>query len=271
MSDRFDAQAAAAAIRSYTDLKPDVALILGSGLGALADEATDAVAIPMSEVPGYPLPTVVGHAGRVVIGKLEGVPCAFLQGRVHAYEGHATHMLGASVRLLHALGARKLIVTNAAGGIAPALVPGSLMLIDDHINLTGLSPLTGPVVGDEPRFPDMSAPYDANWMQAVDEAALDQSIRLHRGVYAWMPGPAYETRAEVRMVQTLGGDAVGMSTVPEVMTAVSLGMRVLGLSTITNRAAGMGQAKLSHDEVIETGQSVREKLSSVVRAAVTLA
>jgi purine-nucleoside phosphorylase len=271
MTDRFDAHAAAAAIRRHTDRTPHVALILGSGLSALADEATDAQSIAMVDVPGYPLPTVAGHVGRIVVGDLEGVTCAFLQGRVHAYEGHAPHLLGASVRLLHALGARRLIVTNAAGGIAPDLVPGSLMLIEDHLNLTGISPLTGPVVGDEPRFPDMSAPYDLEWMEAVARAAGESGTTLHRGVYAWMPGPAYETRAEVRMVRTLGGDAVGMSTVPEVLTAVSLGMPVLGISTITNRAAGLGQATLSHEEVLETGQLVREALASVVRAAVRVA
>jgi purine-nucleoside phosphorylase len=271
VSHRFDAQAAVAAIHRFTTRTPQVALILGSGLGALADEAEDAVVVPMDQVPGYPLPTVAGHAGRVVIGQMEGVECAFLQGRVHAYEGHPPHLLGASVRLLHALGARSLVVTNAAGGIAPALTPGALMLIEDHLNLTGLSPLTGPVAEGEPRFPDMSEPYDAQWRAGVKAEAAQHDIELEEGVYAWMPGPAYETRAEVRMVQRMGGDAVGMSTVPEVLTAVSLGMKVLGVSTITNRAAGMGQATLSHDEVIEIGQSVQARLSAVVRAALRLA
>lgn len=257
---------ALAVIRSRTAVQPEVAVVLGSGLGSLADALEDAVSFSTAELPHYPASTVQGHAGRIVLGTLEGKCVLAVQGRVHYYEGHSAREITFPIRLAYALGVRRIILTNAAGGIHPLLTPGSLMLIEDHINLSFVSPLSGPPDPGTPRFPDMSAPYSASWMQRAEEQALSMGIRLHKGTYIWTSGPAYETKAEIRMFQTLGADAVGMSTVPETLMAVSLGMEVLGISTITNRAAGLGDPVLDHADVLAVGARVRGDLERLVRS-----
>ena len=259
---------AVAAIRAQTDLAPDLALVLGSGLGALADEVEDAVIIPTGEVPHYPASTVEGHAGRLVLGTLEGRPVLVVQGRVHLYEGHEPRAVTFPVRLAHALGAKGLFLTNAAGGMNPSFVPGTLMLITDHINLAFTSAPSGKMASGEHRFPDMSNPYDAEWRKQAGNIALTHGVPYREGVYVWTAGPSYETPAEIRFFQRAGADAVGMSTVPEAIQAAALGMPVLGLSTITNLAAGLQGRPLNHAEVMEVGQMVRERLSTWVRAIV---
>ena len=255
-------------IRTRTDLVPDVALVLGSGLGALADEVEDAVVIPTADVPGYPVSTVAGHAGRLVFGRLEGRPVVVIQGRVHVYEGYGGRAVGFPVRLAHALGARGLVLTNAAGGINAAFGPGTLMLITDHLNMTAVSPLTGPPGEGETRFPDMSDPYSPAWRARAVAVAERLGVPLAQGVYCFTTGPSYETPAEIRFFRLAGGDAVGMSTVPETIQAAALGMPVLGLSTITNAAAGMSGEALDHGDVLAVGQRVRESLSRLVRGIV---
>ena len=261
-------QLALDAVRARTDLVPETALVLGSGLGALADAADDALTISTTDLPGYPRSTVAGHAGRLVFGRLEGRPVLFVQGRVHAYEGHALADVTLPVRLAHALGVRRLLVTNAAGGINPSFQPGTLMFIDDHVNVAFHSPLAGPELYGGPRFQDQSAPYDRAWLDAAEQLALREGIRTRRGVYAWVAGPSYETPAEIRMLRLFGADAVGMSTVPEVLMARQLGLRVLGVSTITNAAAGLNATPLVHDEVLEVGRRVRADLERLIRAIV---
>ncbi len=260
--------AAVAAVRQHTDLVPEVALVLGSGLGALADEVEDAVVISTGDVPYYPGSTVEGHAGRLVLGQLAGRPVLVIQGRAHAYEGHSPRALGFPIRLAHALGARGLILTNAAGGVNPAFGPGTLMLITDHLNLSFLSPLTGPVGEGETRFPDMSNPYDEAWRMRARNIALTHTIPYREGVYVWTAGPSYETPAEIRFFASAGADAVGMSTVPEAIQAAALGVPVLGISTITNPAAGLSVTPLDHSEVLEVGRAVRDRLATWVRAIV---
>ncbi len=252
-------------LRTRTDRVPETALVLGSGLGALAEAAENAVVVETASIPGYPRATVSGHAGRLVFGTLEGKEVLFVQGRVHFYEGHGLAATRFPIQLAHALGARRVLLTNAAGGIHPLFDPGTLMLIDSHLNLTGQSPLAG-VDGDEhPRTRDV---YSRAWMEHAEAAALRLGIPLKRGVYLWTAGPSYETKAEIRMMARIGADAVGMSTVPEALQAAHLGMDVLGLSTITNKAAGLGHATLDHAEVLEVGQRVRAHLEALVRAVV---
>ena len=255
-------------LRARTGRVPQTALVLGSGLGSLADAAEDAEAFSTADIPGYPPSTVAGHAGRLVFGRLEDREVLFVQGRVHHYEGHAARAATFPVRLAHALGARRLVLTNAAGGINPAFEPGTLMLIDDHINLSGVSPLAGTVGEGEPRFADLSEPYSRAWLEKAEGAALRLGIAVRRGVYLWVSGPSYETAAEIRMFARLGADAVGMSTVPETLQAVSLGMEVLGLSTITNKATGLSAEVLAHEDVLEVGRRVRADLERLVRAVV---
>lgn len=256
------------AVRAHTDLVPEMALILGSGLGALADEVEDATVIPTADVPGYPASTVQGHAGRLALGTLAGRPVLVIQGRVHLYEGHDPRALGFPVRLAHALGAKALMLTNAAGGIRRDFVPGTLMLISDHINLAGANPLTGPTGPGETRFPDMSNPYDEAWREAARNIALTRGISYREGVYLWTAGPSYETPAEIRFFERIGADAVGMSTVPEAIQAAALGLPVLGVSTITNPAAGIGTVPLDHEDVLAVGAAVRSRLAAWVRALV---
>jgi purine-nucleoside phosphorylase len=254
-------------LRERVTRAPAAILVLGSGLGGLADEIEDAVAIPFGEIPGFPRRTqeLAGHAGRLVAGRLEGVEVVAMQGRFHLYEGWSPAEVALPVRALAALGARVLLATNAAGGIRPGFLPGDLMLIADHLNLMWKNPLVGRTVPGEERFPDMSDPYDAGFRRAAEEVARGLRIPLVQGVYAAVLGPSYETRAEIRMLARLGADAVGMSTVPEVLVARALGVRCLGLSCITNLAAGLGQAKLTHDEVMEEGAKVRDRLVALVR------
>ena len=248
--------------------RPRVAIILGSGLGQLANRIERATNIPYADIPGFPTSTVVGHAGRLVAGSMESCDVIALSGRFHLYEGHSAATAGLPVRVAHALGARVLFVSNAAGGIRETLRPGDLMIIDDHINLMWRNPLIGPVVDGDARFPDMSAPYDRELLSMLREVALDAGIPVTDGVYAAMLGPSYETPAEVRMLRWMGADAVGMSTVPEVLAARAIGMRVAGVSCITNHAAGMTDQPLSHQEVLEIGERVQESFERLVRGFV---
>ena len=265
---RYGAAAAAAAAevirRRVGDVQPAAAIILGSGLGGLARRVADPVEVAFADVPGFPAATVVGHAGKLVIGALGGRPVVMLAGRFHMYEGHDAALAGFPVRVLHALGARTLFVSNAAGGIRRTFRPGDLMLIRDHINLMFRSPLIGPLEPDDVRFPDMSAPYDEALIQQLRDAAAELRIPLVDGVYGGLLGPTYETPAEVRMLGILGADAVGMSTVPEVLVARAIGLRVAGISCITNLASGISPHPLSHAEVIETTRLVAERFESLV-------
>lgn len=237
---------------------PKIGLILGSGLGVLADEIVNPVKIPYNEIPDFPISTVEGHAGQLVFGILEGVEVVAMQGRFHFYEGYGMDKVTFPVRVMKELGVDMLIVTNAAGGVNESFVAGDLMIITDHINFTGTNPLIGP--NDSkfgPRFPDMSEAYTKDLRKAAKEVASRLNIDVKEGVYFGFSGPVYETPAEIRMVRTLGGDAVGMSTVPEVIVASHSGMKVLGISCITNMAAGILDQPLSHEEVIETTERVK--------------
>lgn len=248
--------------------EPTVAIVLGSGLGHLADEVQQAVRVPYTAIPGFPQPGVAGHKGEIVAGTLEGVPVLVQSGRFHLYEGHPADVAGLPVRVFARLGVRTLIVTNAAGGVRPTFRPGTLMLIADHVNLMFRNPLIGPVLDGEERFPDMSAPYDTELRALAREAAREAGIALDEGVYVGLLGPSYETPAEIRMLQRLGVDAVGMSTVPEVIVARARGLRCVGFSTITNLAAGISPVALSHKDVLEVGRSVGQALGTIVRGVV---
>ena len=245
--------------------RPEVALVLGSGLGDLAEAAEDAVAVAAHTLPGYPASTVAGHQGRLVFGRLEGRGVVFVQGRLHLYEGHPMRAVTFPIRLVHALGARSVLVTNAAGGINPLFRPGTIMFITDHLNLSFASPLAGPNRDGGPRFPDMSAPYDPAWLERAERVALQLGIDTRRGTYLWTHGPSYETKAEIRAFARLGADAVGMSTVPEVLQARYLDLRVLGISTITNPAAGLGTEPLAHEDVLAVGRRMRGALERLLR------
>jgi purine-nucleoside phosphorylase len=265
------AVAAARAIRASAGREvptPVAVIVLGSGLGGLADVITDAVRIPYHDVPGFPPATVEGHAGALLLGRLGGVPVICLAGRFHLYEGHAPQVAAFPIRVAHALGAPVLIVSNAAGGIRRTFGPGTLMRIADHINLMDCNPLTGPQQSTDARFPDMSAPYDAALGELLHEVARAESVPLAVGVYCGLLGPTYETPAEVRMLEKLGGDATGMSTVPEVITARALGMRVVGVSLITNAAAGYTGQPLNHAEVMEVGAAASARFQRLISAFV---
>jgi purine-nucleoside phosphorylase len=259
--------AAAQAIRARATRAPEVGLILGSGLGGFADSLAAPVAIDYGDIPHFPRSQVVGHHGRLVLGERAGARCAAMQGRVHMYEGHSAATVAFPARVLIALGARVLIVTNAAGGLNPAWQPGTLMLIRDHIDLLRDHALRGP--NDErlgPRFPDMTTAYAPELRALAKRAAAGAQIELAEGVYVAMPGPTYETPAEVQMLQRLGADATGMSTVPEVCVARHMGARVIGISCITNQAAGITGQPLSHDEVTETAARVRATFERLLDA-----
>jgi purine-nucleoside phosphorylase len=247
---------------------PAAAIILGSGLGRLADRIVDRAVVSYENIPGFPSPTVVGHSGAVVAGLLGGRRVIALSGRFHMYEGHEASLAGFPVRVLHELGARTLIVTNAAGAVRRTFSPGDIMLIRDHINLMFRNPLIGPVEGGEERFPDMSEPYAQTLQQTARDVAKVQSLTLQEGVYAGLLGPSYETPAEVRMLAFLGADAVGMSTVPEVIVARARGMRVLGFSCITNLASGISATPITHAEVLETTLVASERMSALVTGIV---
>jgi purine-nucleoside phosphorylase len=245
---------------------PRVALILGSGLGRLAARIVASLDIAFADVPGFPGAGVRGHSGRVVAGTLEDVPVLAFAGRWHLYEGYDPAVAALPVRVAHALGARSLFVSNAAGGIRRTLRAGDLMIVRDHINFTWRNPLAGPAALNETRFPDMSAPYDADLIAALRAAGASAGIALGEGVYAAVLGPSYETPAEIRMLERLGADAVGMSTVPEVIAARALGLRVAGVSVITNPAAGMGGEPLDHAGVLAAGERAAGDFEKVVRA-----
>jgi purine-nucleoside phosphorylase len=260
-----EAALAAAAIRDRIGTEtPVAAIILGSGLGGLAARIEHAVEVPFAEVPGFPTATVVGHAGKLIAGSLGARPIVALAGRFHMYEGHDAALAGFPVRVLHALGARTLFVSNAAGGIRASFSPGALMLITDHINLMWRNPLIGALQPGDERFPDMSRPYDAVLAHQLRQHAASLGFALEEGVYCGLLGPTYETLAEVSMLARLGADAVGMSTVPEVIVARAIGMRIAGVSCITNHAAGISPHPLSHAEVLETTALVASRFEALV-------
>ncbi|WP_018922145.1 purine-nucleoside phosphorylase [Salsuginibacillus kocurii] len=251
-------QEAVTVIQDKLTDQPSLGLILGSGLGILADEIEDPIYIQYKDIPGFSTSTVAGHKGQLVFGTLEGKTVIAMQGRFHYYEGYSMQKVTFPVRVMAALGIEKLIVTNAAGGINEAFQAGDLMIIEDHINFMNDNPLIGP--NDEqlgPRFPDMSSAYDQELQTVAEQAGKKLELSLQKGVYVGNTGPAYETPAEVKMLRELGGDAVGMSTVPEVVVANHMGLQVLGLSCISNLAAGILDQPLSHDEVIETTERVK--------------
>lgn len=260
---------ALASIRERTSVEPRVAVVLGSGLGAFAEELRDRVEIPYGDIPGWPQSTAVGHAGRLVLGRLGSVETAVLSGRAHLYEGYTPQQTVFGVRVAARLGARSLVLTNAAGGINPDYRRGALVLISDHINLQGANPLTGP--NDDslgPRFPDMSEAYPAVLREIARECAREIGVPLSEGVYAAMAGPSYETPAEIRALRVLGADLVGMSTVPEVIAANHMGLKVLAISCVTNMAAGILKQKIHHEEVLETGRMVRGTLVELLKRVV---
>lgn len=244
----------------------DVALILGSGLGAFADTFEDTRAVNTSNLPGYPTSTVAGHAGRIVVGNVGKTRVMAFQGRVHMYEGYPPETVAIPVRLAHHLGAKILIVTNASGAFTKQFAPGDLLLIDDHINLQFRNPLRGPLVENDARWPDMGYAYDRELCNLAEKIAQREQIPLKRGTLAGMLGPAYETPAEARMLAKLGADAGCMSTVPEVITAAALGMRVLGISCVTNWAAGLSEHRLSHDDVQMVAAQASGKFSQLLTA-----
>lgn len=254
-------------LRGRLPREPRAILVLGSGLGGVADEIEEAVRIPFALVPGFPRRTqeLAGHAGALVAGRWAGVDVVAMQGRFHLYEGWNPEDVALPVRALATLGARVMVLTNAAGGLRPGMQPGDLMIIADHINLMWRNPLIGPAAPGETRFPDMSDPYHAPFRRAAEATALELGIPVTQGVYAAVLGPSYETPAEIRMLARLGADAVGMSTIPEVLVGRAMGVRCLGISCITNLAAGLGGKELTHEEVMETGAAVRDRLAALVR------
>ena len=268
----FDrAQRSAKYIQSKTKLRPKVALVLGSGLGAFADELTDAVRIPYEKIPGFRSSTVEGHAGTLVIGKSGAAAVAAMQGRLHFYEGYSAKEIAFPMRVFRRLGIGAAILTNAAGAINRDYDQGALVAIRDHINLQGANPLIG--ANDErfgPRFPDMTAAYTKSYREIALHEAKCLGIKLHEGVYAALSGPSYETPAEIRFLKTIGADLVGMSTVPEVIAARHMGIRVLGISCVTNMAAGILDREIDHAEVMQTGERVKRQLVKLLRAVIPL-
>lgn len=262
------AREAAAAIRQQVHTRPRVGIILGSGLGGIAQAIEGVTRIPYHGIPGFPGATVPGHAGELVAGMLAATPVVALSGRFHLYEGHDARLAGFPVRVLHELGIDTLIVSNAAGSVRTDLQPGAIMLITDQVNLMFRNPLIGPLEDGDIRFPDMSNPYDSALRTLAREVAHAQGLDLAEGVYCGLLGPSYETRAEVQMLGRLGADVVGMSTVPEVILARARGIRVLGFSCVTNFACGLAVAPITHDEVIETTARVAGRMQQLVRAIV---
>lgn len=261
-------RAAEAVREAIAPRRPRVAIVLGSGLGFLGDAVEDSVRVPYATIPGFPQPTVVGHAGELIAGTLDDVPVIAQSGRFHLYEGHDAWTAALPVRVFATLGVTTLVVTNAAGGIRRTFRPGTLMLIADHLNLMFRNPLTGPVEEGDERFPDMSDPYDRELRALARRVAVERGIALEEGVYAGLLGPSYETKAEIEMLKRVGADAVGMSTVPEIVAARARGIRCLGISTITNAAAGLGGQTLSHQEVLDASDRVRDQLTELVRGVV---
>ncbi|MCX6593570.1 MAG: purine-nucleoside phosphorylase [Acidobacteria bacterium] len=256
-------------LRSRISATPQVAVVLGSGLGGFAHELDSPVTIPYSDIPGWPPSTAVGHAGKLVFGKIGGVDAVVMAGRAHLYEGYTQQQVTFGVRALAQLGVRSIVLTNAAGGINVSYSPGSLVLISDHINLQGSNPLVGP--NDDalgPRFPDMSEAYCRACRTAAHEEAQRLGIELAEGVYAGLLGPTYETPAEIRYLRAIGADLVGMSTVGEVIVANHMGLRCLGISTVTNMAAGVTEGKINHEDVLDIGRAVRAKLTDLLKATI---
>lgn len=269
-SDFFDAVGRAAdEVRARVGAVPSTAVVLGSGLGGFADRLANAVVVRYDELPGWPRPTVSGHAGRLVVGEIGGTRVLVLSGRVHFYEGRAAHDVTFATRVLGRAGVRHLIITNASGGINPTLGRGSLMVIDDHINFMGINPLVGP---NEPRFgprfPDMSEVYSRRLRAVADEASHATGVPVAHGVYVAVSGPSYETPAEIRAFRTLGADAVGMSTVPEAIVARHMGIEVLGISCVANPAAGLEDVTLSEQDVLDTASTVAASFARLVEAIV---
>ncbi len=265
-------RAALASVREECALVPRVGIVLGSGLGGFAERIDVAASLPYARVPGLPVSTVEGHAGRLLFGRVSGVPIVAMDGRVHLYEGYSPADVVAPVRLLGLLGATTLIITNAAGGVAPRLEPGDLMLITDHISTLVPSPLAGPHEAElGPRFPDMTEVYSPRLRARAHDAALRLGLVLKEGVYLQMPGPAYETPAEVRMAAALGADAVGMSTALEAAAAHAMGLEVVGISCITNKAAGLSPAPLSHEEVQAVASQAAEEFEALLSRLIALA
>jgi purine-nucleoside phosphorylase len=263
------AEAAARYIQKKSKLRPKIALVLGSGLGAFADEFASATRIPYTKIPKFPTSTAIGHAGQLVIGTVEGVEVVGMQGRVHLYEGYSAQDVAFPVRVFARMGVKAVILTNAAGGIKKEFTQGRLVVISDHINFQGANPLTGP--NDErfgPRFPDMSMAYDKKFRDLTLAEGRRLGIGLGEGVYAALAGPSYETPAEIRYLRTIGADLVGMSTVPEVIAARQAGIRVLGVSCVTNAAAGILDQPLDHKEVLETAERVKGQFISLLRAVI---
>jgi purine-nucleoside phosphorylase len=258
--------AAVSAIRERTQVEPQVGVVLGSGLGGFAEAVDDRVEIPYTEIPGWPASTAVGHAGTLVIGTAAGTPVAVMKGRAHLYEGHPPEKVVFGVRVLGRLGVHTLVVTNACGAVDTSLEPGRLVLLSDHLNLQGTSPLVGP--NEEslgPRFPDMSDAYDPALRAAAHEAAARIGLELSEGVYAAWLGPAFETPAEIRMMRTLGAQLVGMSTVPEVLAARHMGLRCLAISCVTNMAAGVLDEPIDHTQVLAVGARAQASLTALLR------
>ncbi len=268
MSDEFSlAQSAAQFVQKQTLLRPTVGIVLGSGLGAFAGGLTDAVCIPYPNIPGFPKSTVVGHAGQLVLGNAGDIQVAVMQGRVHLYEGYSAAQVAFPMRVLWAMGIRATVLTNAAGGINPAYRQGALVLISDHINLQGTNPLLG--LNEErfgPRFPDMTDAYSPAFRDAAIAAAARLGLELHQGIYAGLLGPSYETPAEIRYLRLIGADLVGMSTISEAIAARHMGIGVLGISCVTNMAAGLSGGAIDHAEVLATGQRVQCDLSRLLNA-----
>jgi purine-nucleoside phosphorylase len=262
-------EAAAAAVRARAPVLPETAIVLGSGLGDFAETLAGAVRMPYAELPHWPASQVVGHPGRLTVGTVRDRPVAALAGRAHAYEGHNLETVAFAARVMGRLGVRHLILTNAAGGINTSFAAGALMIIDDHINLLGANPLVGQ--NDDrlgPRFPDMTEVYSRRLRRLADEAAAARGVPVLHGIYAACLGPSYETPAEIRYLRTIGADAVGMSTVPEAIAARHMGMEVLGISCITNMAAGVLPQPLDHAEVLETARRVRGAFTSLLEGIV---
>lgn len=267
-SDDFaQSEAAASFVLERTTLRPKIGLVLGSGLGGFADELTDAARIPYAQIPGFPRSTAIGHVGHMVVGTAAGIPVAAMQGRVHLYEGYSAREVAFPVRVFHRMGVAALILTNAAGGINLDFGQGALVSIRDHINLQGQNPLAGP--NDErlgPRFPDMTQAYSQPYREIAIRASEKLGKRLFEGVYAALAGPSYETPAEIRYLRTIGADLVGMSTVPEVIAARHMGMKVLAISCVTNMAAGILNQPINHQEVLDTGERVKAHFVALLKA-----
>ena len=259
-----------AAIREFTPLVPEVGIVLGSGLGGLADDLEDAVAIPFADLPGWPAATAPGHAGRLLLGRLAGRPVVMLQGRFHLYEGNHPGLVVQPVLLFQRLGATVVVLTNAAGGLDPSFGPGTLMVMRDHLNLTGQNPLIGPNADElGPRFPDLTDAWSPRLRERLHAAAKAEDVSLEEGVYVGLTGPNYETPAEVRMYAGLGGHAVGMSTVLECIAARWVGLEVCGVSLVTNAGAGYSGVPLTHEEVLEAGAVAGPRLARVIRRFVS--